>query len=220
MRTSGNKSIYQGFTIVEILVVITIIMMFALVGYPAFNNLIDQARITAVVRSAASKMQLARQEAIKMNAQVVVQPDFDLNELFVFVNVDGDPGFEFNPDPNAPLKTVDYELAHLQLPTDYGFSFRSPADNGPKGKTVIEGLTVTSAPVNAVVFVPHGSVMDTGSIRIADDRSNFFEIRIEPRATARVEVLKYHPDPPWGDPAGFYQRGQHEETGDPMWVWF
>jgi len=220
MRTSSNKSFSKGFTLVEILVIITVIMMFALVGYPAFNNLIDQARITAVIRSAASKMQLARQEAIKMNAQVVVQPDFDLNELLVFVNVDGDAGFEFNPDPTVTHKTADYELARLQLPIDYGFSFRSPLDKGPKGKTVIEGLTVTNAPVNAVVFVPHGSVLDTGSIRIADDRSNFFELRIEPRATARVQVLKYHPEPPWGDPAGFYPRGRHEQTGDPMWVWF
>lgn len=220
MRTSSNKSSSQGFTLVEILVIITIIMMFALVGYPAFNNWIDQARITAVVRSAASKMQLARQEAIKMNAQVVVQPDFDLNELLVFVNVDGDPGFDFNPDPNAALKTVDYQLARLELPLDYGFTFRSPADKGPKGKTVIEGLTVTNAAVNAVVFVPHGSVLDTGSIRIADDRDNFFELRIEPRATARVQVLKYHPDPPWGDPAGFFPRGPHPDTADPMWVWF
>lgn len=220
MSQSRAKSSTAGFTLLELLVILAIILIFALIGYPAFSNWIDQARITAVVRSVASKLQLARQEAIKMNAQVVAQPDFDRDEILFFVNVDGDPGFEFDPDPAAVYKTADYELARLALPSDYEFTFWSPDDKAPEGKTAIEGFTATSAPLNAIVFVPHGSVLDTGAIRIADARSNFFEIRIEPRATGKAEVLKYHPDPPWGDPAGFYPRGSHPDSGDPMWQWF
>ncbi len=200
---------------------VALLLMFALVGYPAFTNWTDKARITAVVRSAASRMQVARQEAIKMNAAVVAQPDFDTDEIVFFVNVDGDAGFAFNPDPDVPFKTADYELGRLQLPVDdYDITFWAPRDARPEGGNAIDGLSPTSAPLNAVIFEPPGSVRDVGAIRIADGRSNFFELRVAPQATGKVQVLKYHPNPPWGDSAGFFPRGRHPDTGDPMWEWY
>lgn len=220
MNSFLKRSRSEGYSLVEMMVVGLIVMMFALVGYPAFNNWIDKARIQAVVRSAATRMQVARQESITMNATVVAQPDLENDEIVFFVNVDGDSDFEFNPDPEAVHKTADYELSRMKLPEDYGIQFWAPTDRGPEGSDVVEGLTETSAAINAVVFQPDGSVRDEGAVRIADSRENFFEIRVAPRTTGRVQILKYHPSPPWGDDAAFFLRGRHPGSNSPTWVWF
>ena len=79
--------------------------------------------------------------------------------------------------------------------------------------------TVGGSP-NAVVFQPGGSVRDSGAIRFGDKRGNILEVRVEPRSTARVEIRKFHPDPPWGGPPGFFPAGRHEGSGKPMWEWY
>ena len=220
MDTSRYRNRVVGFTLIELVVVVAIILLLVIVGYPAFVLWAGKARVTGVIQSAAARMQVARQEAIKTNRPVVVQPDFDNDEIVFFVNVDQDPGFELNLDDTAQFRTADYELGRLRLPTEYNILFWSATNQHPEGKDSVVGLTATNAPLNAVVFLPDGSVMDSGAIRFADERSNSFEVRIEPRATGRVRVNKYHPDPPWGGRPGFFPRGRHSDTDDPMWAWF
>jgi type II secretory pathway pseudopilin PulG len=204
----------------ELLVVVAVILIFSVVGYPNFVAWIAKERIMGVVHSTSSRMQVARQEAIRTNDVVVAQPDFDNNEILFFVNVDQDQGYEFNPDSTVQHRTADYELGRLRLPDDYGIEFRSATNRHAQGNDALEGFTATNAPLNAVVFLPDGSVKDAGAIRLADDRSNFFEVRIAFPATGKTRVNKYHPNPPWGDRAGFFPRGRHINTGDPMWVWY
>jgi Tfp pilus assembly protein PilE len=60
------------------------------------------------------------------------------------------------------------------------------------------------------VFQPDGSVEKPGAFRIADVRGNFLEVRVEPRATARVQVRK------WDETDGkWYTRSQ----GGKAWEW-
>lgn len=220
MNSYRRRNHGKGYSLMEMMVVVAIILSFVLVGYPAFNNWVDKARVLAVVRSVASRMQVARQESITVNSPAVVQPDFDTDEILFFVNVDGDPGFEFNPQPDAAFKTADYELGRMTLPIDYEIQFWSATDRGPEGREVIDGLTATNAALNAVVFQPDGSARDSGAIRLADARQNFFEIRVAPRSSGKVQVLKYHPSPPWGDDEGFFPRGRHPASESPMWEWY
>ncbi len=51
---------------------------------------------------------------------------------------------------------------------------------------------------------------NTGAIRFGDLRGNFLEVRVEPAATARVQVLKWDLDL-----AAYQTRNQ----GDKPWVW-
>lgn len=216
MRRSRSSS--AGFTLMELMVVVAILLIFSLVGFPAFKLWIERARLVSVARSTAMRMKVAQQESIKMNLTAVAQPDFDNDEIVYFVNVDGDPNFEFNPDSTAPFKTVDYELSRQQLPTEYDIVFWAPTDAGPEGRDAVDGFTATNAPQNAAVFRPDGSVEDVGAIRFADNRANYLEVRVAPKA-GRIQVLKYHDNPPWGDPSGFYPRGQHPTSGEPLWYW-
>lgn len=60
------------------------------------------------------------------------------------------------------------------------------------------------------VFQPDGSVKEPGAVRIADVRGNFLEVRVEPRATARVQVRKWdETDSRW------YTRAE----GGKAWEW-
>ena len=217
---SRLRSRVSGFTLMELLVVVAVILIFSVVGFPNLIGWIAKERITGVVQSTEARMQLARQEAIKMNSPVVAQPDFVNNEILFFVNVDQDPGYEFEPDSAETHRTVDYELSRQQLPTDYGIEFWAAANQRAQGNEAIVGFTPTVAAVNAVVFLPDGSVADSGAIRIADDRSNFFEVRIGFPATGKPRVYKYHPNPPWGGRGDYFPRGRHFTTGDPMWTWY
>jgi prepilin-type N-terminal cleavage/methylation domain-containing protein len=85
----------------------------------------------------------------------------------------------------------------LELPRT--ISFDAPGSLDP--------VTLTG---DCFVFLPDGSVRETGAIRLADVRGNFLEIRVQPQATARVQVLK------WDDDDGeWYSRDQ----GGKAWEW-
>ena len=105
------------------------------------------------------------------------------------------------------------------LPADYDIYFWGPADQDPYGNDAVDGLTATKTGP-AAVFLPDGSIQDAGAFRIADDRGNFFEVRMESLATAKPDVLKWHPDPPWGGKAGFFPEGRHTGSNQPLWEWY
>ncbi|HUP24928.1 MAG TPA: prepilin-type N-terminal cleavage/methylation domain-containing protein [Thermoanaerobaculia bacterium] len=208
-----------GFTLVELLVVLALILLFTAMGFPALSRIIDQRRLTGYVQEASVALARGRAEAIQRGVPVVAEPDFDLRELRVWADVDGNLVFE--PDPAATARTVDYLITRVPLPTDSDVHFWGPGNKSPYGNKAIRDLTkITGAP-NSYVFEPNGSIRDTGGLRIGDDRGNYFELRAEPRSTGRVQVLKYHPAPAWqGGTAAFYPPGNHATTGEPLWVWF
>jgi competence protein ComGC len=88
-------------------------------------------------------------------------------------------------------------FARLPLPSTLKFE-------APPSQTAVD---VTG---DCFVFLPDGSVQEPGAFRIADVRGNFLEVRVEPRATARVQVRKWdETDSQW------YTRGQ----GGKAWEW-
>ncbi len=196
------------------------ILTAVVVGFPALQNMLDRARIQGFVFEAASLVQKSRFEAIKGGWPVVVRPDFDSDELVAFANVDNDPGFGFDPDDTKTFRTVDYEIGRALVPTQFKIYFWGPDDKSPEGEDAVVGLTSVDSGPNVVVLLPDGSVQDPGALRIADERGNFLEVGVGPRATGKVQVRKYHRDPPWGDPAGFFPAGRHDSAGVPMWEWY
>jgi prepilin-type N-terminal cleavage/methylation domain-containing protein len=68
-------------------------------------------------------------------------------------------------------------------------------------------ITVTA---NCFTFNTDGSVAEVGSFRMVDNNTNYLEIRVDPQATARVEVRKWDTtDSQW------YTRNQ----GGKAWTW-
>ncbi len=209
----------NGFTLFELMVIIAIVLMIALVGFPALQQRLEQARVKGFVESASARFGEARAEAVRGRFPVVVQPDLTTNEIVTFANVDNDANFSFNPDTSVTHRTADYEISRVRLPVDFDIEFRTPPVNG-NGSDIVDGLTETSADDNAAVFLPDGSVQDTGGIRFGDKRGNYFEVRVFPRATGKVQIQKWDPEPPWGGSADFFPRGRHPTADVPMWRWF
>jgi prepilin-type N-terminal cleavage/methylation domain-containing protein len=210
----------NGFTLFELMVVIAIVLMIALVGYPALQQRLEQARVKGFIESASARIGEARAEAIRGRFPVVVQPDVANNVIVMFANVDNDANYAFNPDPTQTHRTADYEISRVRLPVDFDVEFRTPVDKGPGKRDIVDGLTDTSADDNAAVFLPDGSAQDSGGFRFGDTRGNYFEVRVFPKATGKIQIQKWDPEPPWGGSADFFPRGRHPTADVPMWRWF
>ena len=62
----------QGWTLIEALVVLSIMAVLAALGFPSFFGVIQQTRLTAATHELLSTLSLARSEAIKRNARTVL----------------------------------------------------------------------------------------------------------------------------------------------------
>ncbi|MSR17281.1 MAG: prepilin-type N-terminal cleavage/methylation domain-containing protein [Methylococcaceae bacterium] len=65
----ANKN---GFTLVELLVIVAIISITMAIGLPSFQSTISSTRLTSVANAMVSALQLTRFEAIKQRKSVVV----------------------------------------------------------------------------------------------------------------------------------------------------
>lgn len=67
----------RGFTVLELMVVVTILAILASVAVPTYTGLIDDSRKRSVVSSLSDAIKLARLEAITRGQSVVVCPSDD-----------------------------------------------------------------------------------------------------------------------------------------------
>lgn len=204
-----------GFTLVELLVVVAVIAILALFTWPSLHRMILKSRLEGYASQVAGLMQQARLEAVKRSRPTVVRLDFANDQVVVFVDVDGDGELTINP--SAPLGTADFELTRRPRPDSLVFA--GPA-NGEEGADTINGFsarTDESLPRQAV-FNPDGSIRDTGGFRIADPRGNFLEVRVEPQATARVDLLKFDAGYTNPDDEDDHWRPQRAGSGE-TWQW-
>ena len=62
----------RGFTLIEMMVVISLLAILLAVGVPSFRAMIQQNRVTAVTNDLVAALQFARSEAIRTGANVTV----------------------------------------------------------------------------------------------------------------------------------------------------
>lgn len=179
----------KGFSLVELVVAVTIGLILATIGLPALATLIGRSKIEGTAREMVSTMQLARLEAIKTGFPAVVRIDPALSQLETYVNIeDSGTRWAFDPDATKTYQSTDYRLRLLPLPV--GVSFGAPGGGGEA-----DGLTADpGGGVGLVIFRPDGSVRDVGAFRVGDSRDNFLEARVEPEGTARIELRKWDAD--------------------------
>lgn len=180
MRIHTTRSARAGFTLVELLITLVIALILLAVAVPALQNLISRQRLEGYARSVAMLAQRARHEALVRGVPAVVAADE--SSVFAFVDLHGatladPPDGLFNPDASAPHRTTDYEIGRHRLP-------RHVAIEGVDGFTAVGGD-------RRAIFRTDGSISDTGGIRVNDVHGNRLDIRIAPRATGRVALLKW-----------------------------
>lgn len=206
MRKPVPPRTARGFTLVELLVIIVLILVLAVFFAPSLNKMILRSKLIGFTTEVSGLMNRARLEAIKRSVPAVVRLDFATDEVVLFVDVDGDGAF--TPDPSVPVGEADFEVVRRRLPELVAFA--GPL-NGVEGADTVSGFTANpednSLPRQAV-FRPDGSIQDAGGFRFADPRENFIELRVAPQATARIELYK------WNGSDWHAQR----EGGEP-WEW-
>lgn len=64
----------HGFTLIELMVTVTLMAVMLAIGVPSFRDFVASQRVKTAVSEFNSALFLARSEAIKRNAQVVIAP--------------------------------------------------------------------------------------------------------------------------------------------------
>lgn len=64
----------QGYTLIELLVVIIIIGIVSAIAFPSFREFINASRLTGAANELVASLQIARSEAVRRNARVVICP--------------------------------------------------------------------------------------------------------------------------------------------------
>jgi prepilin-type N-terminal cleavage/methylation domain-containing protein len=165
----------KGFTLIELVVALAIILIAALIGMPALLNAIRRSATEGGVRQATVELRAARFEAVKNSATVYVEADFANDQLVTWRETDITAGF-------SPAD--DEQLRRMPLPAK--LDFWGPAD------PAAEGANATDPPSTPVMtFMPNGAIDEAGAFRFSDGL-NFLEVEVAPRATAQVAMLKWN----------------------------
>jgi prepilin-type N-terminal cleavage/methylation domain-containing protein len=179
MRHSRRAA--AGFTLLELLVTIAILFTAATIGFPALLRTLARFKLEGSARETAVLMQLARFEAIRHNTQAVVTQDFAARQVVAFADLDS----------NDVLSAGDRVLARHTL--SRGIEFYGPDDVlGGEPVNASWNFPESGAKEGIAVFTASGAADIRGALRVADGRGNYLEARVDPAATGRVTVRKYH----------------------------
>lgn len=186
-RTRLATRSIAGFTMLEIMIVLAILLVIAAVGFPALQSAIRRSKLEGYVRSTAFMVRKARLEAVKTGSQVGVHVDVPNRIVYTFIDADN----SCDPSPGEDLLTA---------ATD-GVGNELLLFEGPGGTAAVDGLNNITAscppavPSGAgggwVIFRPSGEAVESGGFRFGDPNGNFLEVRIEPKATGKVSLLKW-----------------------------
>jgi len=127
----------KGFSLVELMIVITIFGVLMAVSMPSFGRFLQTWKLHGEVDRMAAALRTARSAAVMRNINAVFQFDTDAGTYFYFEDEDGD----------GVRDSAEYRSATFTLPP--GISFESET---------LGGTTIT--------FGPRGNTMQSGSITL------------------------------------------------------
>lgn len=206
-RQRQSAAAQSGMTFIEIVIVLAVVGLMTLWGFPALLQMMNRIKLTTTARQVAVSMQQARSEAVKRGVNTLVQyldgPTCGLTSnkgcFRTYVDTDGDRLFTDGTD--VPLG------GPMSPPS--GIDLWGPTDAAAEGLNAIVGFTATDGPV----FNTDGSVQTLGAFRLRDATDNFLEVRVEFQGTSKVVTQKWFGG--GNANANWYENG---ESGN-VWTW-
>jgi prepilin-type N-terminal cleavage/methylation domain-containing protein len=211
MRTKSTRRSRKGFSAVEVVLVIAIVGILATMGIPWIINIVHKTKMEGLLNKTGFLFHIAKSESIKQNFNTVVRFDIAGRRIISFADVNGPvlgtpPDGVFNPIAGEPDRTTDYRLAIYDVPNGIDFDAPGAQDLIDSFTTVDNGGTDEQV----AIFLPDGSIVDVGAVRLGGARGNLFEIRVAPQGTARVQTRK------WDEAEGeWFEQGEE----DRVWEW-
>jgi len=211
MRVPVVRRHERGLTMVELLIGLAIIMIAALIGFPALQKTIARSNLEGTAQMMMANMRAGRLEAIKRSTPAVVTFDAATGKFMVFIDVHDaagvvKPDLIYNPKAGEKPQNTDYIVGEMIMPQRV-----KPGGPASDPASVKDFTDIGAGP--RAVFNGDGSITDEGAFRIKDERQNFLEIRVSPEATARIQLRKWQTtDNAW------YTRDMR--NGKVLWEWY
>lgn len=165
MIPPSKRSRSGGFTLIEVLVSLAIMMMLMMLVGPPLAKYIQRSKLQGTVNQTAMLMRLARIQAIKRSTLGVVKID------------DSD-------NPYGP-----HVVAFVDLDRNGSLGGSEPV----LGRTLLErGITFLPSVgfAGGAIFQESGAAAAAGSFRFADAKGNEMEVAVVQAPTARIEIHK------------------------------
>lgn len=176
-RTLPSRHRSRGITMLELLVVLAVMGLLAVIGLPAFLNTVRKGKMQSTIRETTTMLRAARLQAIKQSTPIGIERQTTNRRIIAYEETAPAPYDGFTAGSDTIIDRAD-------LPNRITFS-------APAGESVVAGFDSN----DWFVYEPNGSATDAGAYRLGDPRDNFFEVRVEPAATGRVDVRKWETDP-------------------------
>jgi|ERR1700677_2222069 type IV fimbrial biogenesis protein FimT len=162
--------LYQGFTLIEILVTLTVAGILAAIAVPAFNTFIQNDRDTGQINSLIGSFNYARSEAVKRASTNGITVCPSANSLTCDLGPWTEGWIVTYIDPVTPANTI-----VLQAVPALGGTNTVTPEVGPAGGITFSSSGMTSLP-------PGGQFI----LRVCDLRGAAFARQIEVLSTGRV----------------------------------
>jgi prepilin-type N-terminal cleavage/methylation domain-containing protein len=180
----------RGFTLVETLVVVTLMVIMASAAVPLVLSALDRSRTAGAATHLASRLMLARFQAVKRSTFVAVQfiarPDGVSFRTYVDGNGDGVRAVDIAHGIDVPID-VDERLDGSFPGVTFGIC-QGVTPVAP-GETLDSSDPIQIGASTLLSFNPDGS-STAGTIYVRGVRSNQFAVRVL-GVTARVRVLRF-----------------------------